>query len=473
MRIEWLKFDDYVPARITKKSLGFVPFFVEVAHLKHHKPFFNKDDLLYCGLSGTPLNQLDSVVGGKCHPYKKQIQEYLPGLNKLVGDGGEGSGICFVFLELITATSIGYNHRNNIRLWLFKVDPRPWRSYIDQAASWLQKVASYGTLNDLELADTTVAAYALKMTVPAFKSKNVKLNPAGEKNTFKKVPGCVEGEGCNNSSNELFGSLQHVIPNTVTLRSAAGTTGKYTSIDYSNLFNLPEEKLRSLFPHLFREEPEDHVMCNPDPNDGNFIIQNNYNPETDQGGYIPKLVLYGIDKSVSLNTVLDSKLWSASPLSNKHLTKKDGFNYPAERFLESKDVSRKNDYYTNTIYAAIYNHIKEYGSSSTASKSNFIKLLEKDDYKFFKYLKQIQMKAIDNIVENINEEDFRRNVVDPIFSEEKGGGVLFKLGEVWKRDDDFSLKIKNWLVNNWKNLKQHYEEKWWEMGGYLRVGGIQ
>ena len=26
MRIEWLKFDDYVPARITKKSLGFVPF---------------------------------------------------------------------------------------------------------------------------------------------------------------------------------------------------------------------------------------------------------------------------------------------------------------------------------------------------------------------------------------------------------------------------------------------------------------
>jgi len=29
MRIEWLKFDDYVPARITKKSLGFVPFLVE------------------------------------------------------------------------------------------------------------------------------------------------------------------------------------------------------------------------------------------------------------------------------------------------------------------------------------------------------------------------------------------------------------------------------------------------------------
>jgi len=28
MRIEWLKFDDYVPARITKKILGFVPFFV-------------------------------------------------------------------------------------------------------------------------------------------------------------------------------------------------------------------------------------------------------------------------------------------------------------------------------------------------------------------------------------------------------------------------------------------------------------
>ena len=26
MRIEWFKFDDYVPARITKKSLGFVPF---------------------------------------------------------------------------------------------------------------------------------------------------------------------------------------------------------------------------------------------------------------------------------------------------------------------------------------------------------------------------------------------------------------------------------------------------------------
>jgi len=26
MRIEWLKFDDYVPARITKKSLGSVPF---------------------------------------------------------------------------------------------------------------------------------------------------------------------------------------------------------------------------------------------------------------------------------------------------------------------------------------------------------------------------------------------------------------------------------------------------------------
>jgi len=26
MRIEWLRFDDYVPARITKKSLGFVPF---------------------------------------------------------------------------------------------------------------------------------------------------------------------------------------------------------------------------------------------------------------------------------------------------------------------------------------------------------------------------------------------------------------------------------------------------------------
>jgi len=26
MRIEWLKFDDYVPARITKKSLGLVPF---------------------------------------------------------------------------------------------------------------------------------------------------------------------------------------------------------------------------------------------------------------------------------------------------------------------------------------------------------------------------------------------------------------------------------------------------------------
>ena len=26
MRIEWLKFDDYVPARIKKKSLGFVSF---------------------------------------------------------------------------------------------------------------------------------------------------------------------------------------------------------------------------------------------------------------------------------------------------------------------------------------------------------------------------------------------------------------------------------------------------------------
>jgi len=31
MRIEWLKFDDYVPARIKKKSLGFVPFWEKVS----------------------------------------------------------------------------------------------------------------------------------------------------------------------------------------------------------------------------------------------------------------------------------------------------------------------------------------------------------------------------------------------------------------------------------------------------------
>jgi len=36
-RVEWLKFDDYVPARITKKSLGFVSFLKLKKNQKENK----------------------------------------------------------------------------------------------------------------------------------------------------------------------------------------------------------------------------------------------------------------------------------------------------------------------------------------------------------------------------------------------------------------------------------------------------
>ena len=129
MRIEWLKFDDYVPARITKKSLGFVPFLLW--GWAYDIGFGGLDHVL---AGGTDINILVmdtegySNTGGQVSKATNlgAVQKFAPeGYRRAKKDLG---AIAMAYEDVYVAScSMGANYGQTVKAFVVKISSKSFR----------------------------------------------------------------------------------------------------------------------------------------------------------------------------------------------------------------------------------------------------------------------------------------------------------------------------------------------------------